>query len=68
MQPVLNQQKLKALVYYIEVPIFVKFHHKPHIVGCRNFSCEGSTELSARNKRTNQKVSGVLERLASEYT
>ena len=30
MQPVLNQQKLKALVYYIEVTIFVKFHHKPH--------------------------------------
>ena len=36
------------------------------IVDCRIFFCEGSTKLSARNKRTNQKVSGVLERLASE--
>ena len=65
MQPVLNQQKLKALVYYIEVPFLSNFTTSP-IIDCRIFFCEGSTKLSARNKRTNQKVSGVLERLASE--
>ena len=60
MQPVLDQQKLKALVYYIEVVPNISLSHILFLI------FQGSLELPAWNTRSSQEIFGVIERLAGE--